>query len=675
MSTHPEIELLWGLTRGDPAVCLAVVDGLVDQKHPCFKGANLRRLVTMVEGEARPDGEMSTHGTHIASVIFGQHGSEVKGIAPQCQGLLVPVFTDDDRTLTQMDLARAINAARDAGAQVINFSGGQLSATGDADVLLQDAVRACYTDDVLIVAAAGNDGCACLHIPAALPAVLSVGAMGADGQPLGFSNWGESYARNGILARGENILGAVPGGGVTRLTGTSFAAPIVSGVAALLLSLLRQQNKPASPRMVRQAILDAATPCDSPSDQDCRRFLVGRLNIHGTLDALGFLRASQSPPRRTFSMSEEREPTTAQQQQSENLAASCACSPPEPIEANGREPEDRPAAVEVAPARPAPMQPSAPRLLSSSTFAGEGGLVNASSPRTAEGVKAAGNGTGGGLVYALGTLGYDFGTEARRDSFKQLMPNVRIDNTLVPPNPYDARQMVDYLKSYPSESLELIWTLNLELMPVYAIKPTGSYGRDVYDTLVKLLDGEVKAETDPAYVERVSIPGRLTGETVRLFSGQFVPVIEPRNNRGLYGWEVNSLIKDSLAALKVREPGATEGDDDVKDTLRAFLNKIYYDLRNLGATSRDRALNFAATNAFQASETFHSALGRGLELDTISVEKSPFCRLDSDCWDVKLRFFDPENNRRARRVYRYTIDVSDVLPVSVGTIRQWNESY
>jgi len=673
-SLLPGIESIWNLTRGDPAVCVAVVDGLVDQNHPCFQGASFRRLQTMVQGEARPDGKMSAHGTHIASIIFGQHGSVVKGIAPKCRGLLAPVFTDDDRKLTQMDLARAINAARDAGADVINFSGGQFSPTGEADVLLQDAVHACDIEDVLIVAAAGNDGCACLHVPAALPAVLSVGAMSADGKPLDFSNWGESYARNGVLAPGEKILGAVPGGGVTRLTGTSFATPIVSGVAALLLSLLRQQNKSASPRMVRQAILDAAIPCDSPSGQDCRRFLVGRLNIHGTLDALGLTRASQ-PSRRAFSMNEEREPVTAQQHQTESLAASCACSPPEPVEANKREPEDRQATAEVAPARNASIPPSAPRLLSSSTFAGEGGLVNASNPRPTEGAKAAGNGNSGGLVYALGTLGYDFGSEARRDSFKQLMPNVRIDNTLVPPNPYDARQMVDYLKLYPSESLELIWTLNLELMPIYAIKPSGSYGRDVYDTLVKLLDGEVKAETDPGYVERVSIPGRLTGETVRLFSGQVIPVIEPRNNRGLYGWEVNSLIKDALAALKVREPKATEGDDDVTDTLRGFLSKVYYDLRNLGATSRDRALNFAATNAFQASETFHSAVARGMELDTIDVEKSPFCRMDSDCWDVKLRFFDPDNNRRARRVYRYTIDVSDILPVSVGTIRQWNESF
>ncbi|MGV2387412.1 MAG UNVERIFIED_CONTAM: hypothetical protein LVR29_00890 [Microcystis novacekii LVE1205-3] len=50
----------------------------------------------------------------------------------------------------------------------------------------------------------------------------------------------------------------------------------------------------------------------------------------------------------------------------------------------------------------------------------------------------------GGIVYAIGTLGYYFGTEARRDTFKQLMPTAVIGGIEVPSNPYDARQMVDY---------------------------------------------------------------------------------------------------------------------------------------------------------------------------------------------------------------------------------------
>ena len=53
-------------------------------------------------------------------------------------------------------------------------------------------------------------------------------------------------------------------------------------------------------------------------------------------------------------------------------------------------------------------------------------------------------------------------------------------------------------------------------------------------------------------------------------------------------------------------------------------------------------------------------------LDTIAVSKSPYCRMDSDCWDVQITFFDPSNVLRARSVYQFTIDVSDEMPVSLA---------
>ncbi|MEH1884582.1 MULTISPECIES: PatA/PatG family cyanobactin maturation protease [unclassified Nostoc] len=277
------------------------------------------------------------------------------------------------------------------------------------------------------------------------------------------------------------------------------------------------------------------------------------------------------------------------------------------------------------------------------------------------------------LVYALGTLGYDFGTEARRDSFKQLMPANIIGEITVPANPYDPRQMVDYLAASPSESTPLIWTLNIELTAIYAIEPQGAFARDTYIVLQELLAGQIQAESSEEYVERVSIPGVLTGRTIKLFSGQVVPLLAPQNPRGMYGWKINTLVSAAIETVQT-----TVGDADeeaIRRTLGSFLNRIYYDLRNLGTTSQDRALNFAATNAFQAASTFAEAVATGMELDSITVEKSPFCRLDSDCWDVKLKFFDPENSRRAKKVFRFTIDVRDLIPVTLGDVRTWSSPY
>jgi ubiquinone/menaquinone biosynthesis C-methylase UbiE len=280
----------------------------------------------------------------------------------------------------------------------------------------------------------------------------------------------------------------------------------------------------------------------------------------------------------------------------------------------------------------------------------------------------------GPLVYALGTLGYDFGTEARRDSFKQLMPPFDLGGgVMVPANPYDARQMVDYLDDNISEARSLIWTLNIELTPVYAIDPTGPFAAESYRALHELLSGQIQPESDAEYVERVSIPGILTGRKVKLYSGQVIPVIEPQSTRGIYGWKVNNLVSAAMEAVQAEDTTADE--DRIRKTLDGFLNRIYYDLRNLGTTSQDRALNFSVTNAFQAAQTFSEAVAVGMELDSVTVEKSPFCRMDSDCWDVKLKFFDPENSRRAKKIFRFTIDVSDLIPVTLGEVRSWSSPY
>ncbi len=185
-----------------------------------------------------------------------------------------------------------------------------------------------------------------------------------------------------------------------------------------------------------------------------------------------------------------------------------------------------------------------------------------------------------------------------------------------------------------------------------------------------LLAGQIQPQSSDDYIERVSIPGHLTDRTVELFSGQVVPVLVLPNIRGIYGWRVNALV---AAAVDATSPDLSEPENvRMRRALKSFLHRIYYDLRNLGHLDRDRALNFAATNAFQAASTFADAINSGMELDSIEIEKSPFCRLNSNCWDVKLRFFDAENGQRAKKIYRFTIDVANIMPVTLGTVKSWS---
>jgi cyanobactin maturation PatA/PatG family protease len=675
VSKLPGLAELWTRTLGDERICVAVVDGPVDLGHPSLADARLVRAEGIWSPEGL-DGPKARHGTHVASIIFGQHSGPVRGVAPGCSGVSVAAFSDRRRT-SQLDLARAIELAVESGAHIVNISGGEISATGEAEDFLDRAVRLCRERNVLVVAAAGNDGCSCDAVPAALPTALAVGALDDAGEPLKFSNWGPGYRDHGILAPGENIRGAVPGG-VTTSSGTSAATPIVAGVAALLLSMQVQSGAEPDPMGVRDVLLASVDPCELEDPQACGRFLSGKLNIRRTMSAV------------TSDMTlQDREPAHACACGGHGKAA-CTCGDHET-------PGTAPHACTCGGASPAAhATPSADDLAAGALVAAGAGSL----PMTTSAVEARDAGppppTPSGryagvadrspsevvlsqqqqawapYVYALGTLGYDFGTEARRDTFKQLMPPATIDGTVVPANPYDARQMVDHLRANPSEAKALIWTLNLELTPIYAIEPVGPYAASVYELLARLLAGEILGEDDPGFIRRVSIPGRLEDRHVKLFSGQEVPVVETEQTRGLYGWETNRLIPAATAAAQLiaDAPEARV----IEDALRDFLARVYYDLRNLGNTSRDRALNFAATNAFQAAHTFAAAIGAGMALDTIGVEKSPFCRMDSDCWDVKLHFFDPENSRRARKVFRFTIDVSDILPVTLGEVRSWSEA-
>ena len=637
---------LWDRTRGDERIRVAVLDGSVDVDHPAFAGARVARLDQPWPKEERV-GPKTQHGTLVASVVFGQHGGPVPGVAPGCTGLFVPVFSDRRTRTSQLDLARGIEQAVEAGAHVINISGGQFTASGEAENLLDRAVRLCAERNVLVVAAVGNDGCFCDHVPAALPSVLAVGALDDAGEPLPMSNWGRTYQDHGILAPGEDVLGAVPGGTTARATGTSLATPIVSGVAALLLSAQLRAGRSPDPLGIRAALLSGADPCELADEVACRRFLTGKLNIRRAMDGV---QDDAEQATDTVNVASAEDNATG-------LVPACCGRGERPSGLPQEEVRPEPdtcSGTRVAVAPSASPTPPAPLAISQSASPAPPG------PRWQP------------YVYALGTLGYDFGTEARRDSFKQLMAPVAIEGTVVPANPYDARQMVDHLSSHPSEAKALIWTLNLELTPIYAIEPVGPYAAGVYELLTSLLGGEVAGEEADDFIERVSIPGRLTDRTVKLFSGQVLPVIEMEQARGLYGWRINTLI--GAATEAARELAEPPSEESLRGSLREFLTRVYYDLRNLGSTSRDRALNFAATNAFQAAHTFASAVSDGMALDTIGVEKSPFCRMDSDCWDVKLRFFDPENSRRARKVFRFTIDVSDILPVTLGVVRTWSEA-
>lgn len=615
----PGLRYLRSISRGDPRIVIAILDGPVDVDHACLSGAALEVISASSPGRSGTPASMQ-HGTHVVSQIFAGHVGALDGIAPKCRGLLIPVFCGDAEggltATSQVDLARAIRLAVDRGAHIINISGGQLSPTPEANQFLVDAVAYCEQNGVLIVAAAGNNGCDCLHVPASIAPVLAVGALDpGTGKPLGLSNWGSEYRNNGILAPGKDIAGARSGGGLTTGTGTSFAAPIVTGVAALLISVQLERGQPANAAAVRTAILAGARRCDEASVGDCRAYLVGTLDVQASLAALtaeagrsNLTNAKTLPGVGVSGFTTSR---------FDHITQSGTTMTNEQIENESN------AGVTSEPRAPAGVEASG---------CGCGGAAPAAAPQ---------------LVFALGEIGYDLASEARKDSLYQAMQG----------NPYDWKNLIRHLASHPWDAEAVTWTLRMDATPIYVIRPAGAYAVACYEHLAKMLIGQLSDSSRK--IERVSIPGMVAG-TTRLSNGISVPMIIP-SLRGMYAWDTASLV----AAAKKDEHTDTSG-------LTNFLERVYHALRNLGQSPRERAINFAATNAFQVERIFHDAANKQHELDLIEVEKSPICRQDSDCWDVKLTFFDPKNDRAARQVHRFTIDVSDVVPCTVGRIRSWS---
>lgn len=187
---------------------------------------------------ANPD-----HGTHVAGIIAAVRGNDfgIDGIAPNA--VILPVRAVPGGDERDKDVAAAIRYAVDMGAKVINMSFGK-PYSPDED-LVHEAIRYAESKDVLLVHAAGNDGSdndrvgnypdGTLGKRKSLNNWITVAASGPEegGALLAeFSNYGKKKVD--IMAPGVDILSLKPDGETASNSGTSMAAPVVSGVAALI---------------------------------------------------------------------------------------------------------------------------------------------------------------------------------------------------------------------------------------------------------------------------------------------------------------------------------------------------------------------------------------------------------------------------------------------------------
>jgi cyanobactin maturation PatA/PatG family protease len=671
------LEKLQELGNHGAGIKIAIIDGAIDTNHTLLKHAKIE--------QSNQDVPQTTHhGTAVASQIVGRG----LGAAPRAEIISLPVFSEDNGQLvgcSDLKLAKALSTAAEVDCDLVNVSGSSLSSLGNGTQEMREAVKACDENNALVVAAIGNDGAGCEAIPASIDRVLAVGAHDDQGTPADFNNYGPKLRKKAILAPGVTVAAALCGDKLANISGTSFAAPLVTGIAALVMRAIQTATGEFNARDVYDLLSASVTPRSTSCGGDDDRTMAGRLDIDAVLHAL----LAQYP-----TLAAQITPQTQRSHAMKNSGESPQVMPASVELDAAVQPQSQditPAAadadaVDVAPAAQGEMRSESssitPADLNLPTIAEAGAHMNVhAQPKAAPApaaphapeirpqvMKGSVSALTADKTFVIGQIGYDFGTEARLDYFTQQMGGRGS-------HPYDPLELSSHLfeEQNVDQSSALTWTLKIDGIPVYAIEPENQFAAYEYGRLVSFLYDQEKQG-----VERAAIAGTITGET-RLFNGQIVPTISPVL-RGMYNWKSEDLAK----AVVESADGAADADADTGDNgdtptasketaIEGFLNRVYYELRNRGRTSPERAMNYAATNAYQMSEVFEDALAENLFLNEITAKESPVSRPDSDCWDVIMEFFNPKERLTAsRKLYRYTIDVSDIMPVTVGDLRSWH---
>lgn len=216
----------WAKTTGKGAR-VAVLDSGVDCAHPdlapnCAKGYNA------FDPKAAPDDD-NGHGTHVAGIIAGaRNGSGMAGMAPDATILPVKVLNSSGSSKTS-DVLSGLAWTTRQKPDIINMSLGMAKYSEALD----KAVKAARKAGILVVCAAGNDG-GPVKYPAAYEDSVAVTAMDFSNLITAFSSRGPE---TDFIAPGARIYSASPGGSFKLSSGTSQAAPHISGLAALAVSL------------------------------------------------------------------------------------------------------------------------------------------------------------------------------------------------------------------------------------------------------------------------------------------------------------------------------------------------------------------------------------------------------------------------------------------------------
>jgi subtilisin family serine protease len=261
----------WDLTIGRDDLVVAVVDSGVDLDHPDLAG-RLVQGIDIVNGDNLPDDDLG-HGTMVAGIVAARtsNGTGVAGVT--WRGGLMPVkVLDANGVGNDADIAAGIVWAADHGAAVINLS---LGGPGSSRIL-QTAIDHAVARNVVVVAAAGNEGTSEPNWPAAAVGAVAVGATDGSNNRASFSNFGPWLD---LMAPGTRIFSTATGVDFPYAlgSGTSYSTPIVAGAALLA----RSADRTATPEQLAERLRRGARDLGAPGFDST--FGAGLVDVLATL--------------------------------------------------------------------------------------------------------------------------------------------------------------------------------------------------------------------------------------------------------------------------------------------------------------------------------------------------------------------------------------------------------